>query len=133
MILNWNKDLETGYELIDKQHKELFNLINDVFDARSKGKGKDEIFKVINFLERYIIRHFKAEEDAMLSKKYPQYEDHKLLHDKFKEDFSKFKSEIKEKEVGIYAIITTNRLLSDWWINHIMTIDMKLAAYLKSK
>lgn len=35
------KDLETGNLTIDREHKELFNAVNDMMDAWFQGKGKN--------------------------------------------------------------------------------------------
>lgn len=41
MAYIWNKDLETGNAMIDQQHKQLIQCINDLLDARSSVKGSD--------------------------------------------------------------------------------------------
>ena len=40
------KDLETGNPLIDSEHTELFNAVNNIVDACSKGQGRHIIESV---------------------------------------------------------------------------------------
>ena len=43
MAYSFDKSLETGNILIDNQHKELIDAINNLLDACGQGKGRDEI------------------------------------------------------------------------------------------
>ena len=47
MTYTWNKDLETGNPMIDRQHKQLISCINDLLDACSQGKGRDKILETV--------------------------------------------------------------------------------------
>lgn len=51
----WDGSLETGVELIDTQHKQLFDAMNTLIDTFSAGKGTIEIKKSIDFLNDYTI------------------------------------------------------------------------------
>ena len=62
MTYTWNKDLETGNPMIDRQHKQLISCINDLLDACSQGKGRDKILETMQFLQDYTIKHFGDEE-----------------------------------------------------------------------
>ena len=37
------QDLVTGNALIDSEHRQLFAAVNDLMDACSQGKGRDQI------------------------------------------------------------------------------------------
>ncbi len=36
----WTQDLETGNEIVDKQHKALIEAFNSLLDASMKGYGR---------------------------------------------------------------------------------------------
>lgn len=55
MAYSWDKSLETGNPSIDSQHKSLINAINELLDACSQGKGRNEVSKTLNFLQDYVI------------------------------------------------------------------------------
>ena len=58
VAIEWTADLATGVDEIDNQHKELFQRINNLLEACNHGKGKEEVKKVISFLEDYVITTF---------------------------------------------------------------------------
>ena len=63
MAIEWTEDLATGVNKIDNQHKELFKRINNLLEACNQGRGKNEVEKVIKFLDDYVIIHFSEEEN----------------------------------------------------------------------
>ncbi|MEW6107830.1 MAG: bacteriohemerythrin [Nitrospirota bacterium] len=133
MTIEWTDDLATGVDDIDNQHRELFNKINNLLQACRQGKGKDEVKKVIQFLDDYVITHFSAEEKYMDKYDYPGYPGHRAQHQEFMENFSHLKRQFEEEGVGIYLVLNTNRMVVDWLINHIRKLDRSLGAFLKSK
>jgi hemerythrin len=133
MAPTWNKTLATDVEEIDNQHKELFSRINKLFDACGQGKAKEEVSKIFEFLNDYVVVHFGAEEKYMAAYNYPGYAAHKAQHEEFIKGFNELKSKFTAEGKGLYVTISTNRLLSDWLINHIHKVDKALASFLKSK
>lgn len=45
------KDLETGNAIIDSEHRQLFNAINQLMDACSSGQGRAKIESTLRFLQ----------------------------------------------------------------------------------
>ena len=64
--MEWTDDLSVGVELIDEQHKELFNRINDLVTAIKSATCTYKLPDVIQFLEDYIVKHFSEEERYMM-------------------------------------------------------------------
>jgi hemerythrin len=133
MAIEWSEDLATGVNEIDNQHKELFKRINNMLEACNQGKGKEEVDKVIKFLEDYVVTHFTAEEKYMTTFDYPEYSAHKSQHLWFIENFSGLKRKIETEGVGVHIVILTNNLVVDWLINHIRKLDKALGGFLKAK
>ncbi len=133
MAIEWTRDIELGVDRIDNQHKELIALINKVFDACSLGEGKQTVGDALNFAVSYTLVHFKSEEDLMRERNYPEYVNHKPLHEEFIRDISALKSEFDKAGPTISIVLKLNRLLVDWLIKHIKTEDRKIANFLKSR
>lgn len=133
MAILWKEDLATGVEEIDNQHKELFRRINNLLDACTQGKGKDEVLNTIRFLDDYVMVHFTAEEGLQKAYNYPDYTSHKALHAEFIKNISDIKKAIEKEGVGLHLVLRTNRTVVDWLLNHIGQIDKKLGAFLKGK
>jgi hemerythrin-like metal-binding protein len=132
MALKWNEKLTTGIEKIDNQHKELFARINNLLDACAQRRGKETINEVMRFLEDYIVVHFGTEEEFMLKYDYPEYHSHKAQHAKFTSEFSELKRRLKSGRSST-VVVPTNRLLIDWWINHINKVNKELGAFLRTR
>jgi len=60
-MLEWKDSLVVGIDDIDKQHKELFNRINNLIIAIGSGNIKENINVVFAFLEYYVNDHFALE------------------------------------------------------------------------
>ena len=80
----FTSELETGNELIDSEHKELIDAINNLLLACGEGKGRGEIRKTLEFLNDYIAYHFSDEEKLQRQYGYPDYENHKRYHEEYK-------------------------------------------------
>lgn len=133
MGIQWTNNLSIGIEKIDAQHKELFNMINNLLDAMSQGKGKEEVGKVFDFLEDYIRGLFTTEEKYMTQFNYPDYSHHVKQHIEFIKKFDDLKIIFKTATAGINVMISTNSLFGDWWRNHINKVDKDLGIFLKPK
>jgi hemerythrin len=133
MSIKWTSDLATGIAIIDKQHQELFVKVNNLIEAMSKGKGKDELGNTIKFLGDYVLFHFSAEERIMQDNKYPSLPEHKELHKLFVDDFLKMKKEFSSEGASSFLSIEIQSRIGDWLINHIGKVDKKFGEFLKDK
>jgi len=132
MAILWTEDLAVGVDKIDDQHKELFRRVQGLLDACKAGRGKDAVVDTIHFLESYVIEHFSAEENLQREVAYPEYLNHKAVHDKFLEDVAALRKSLDEEGPGLSTIATTNTMVVDWLINHIKRMDKKLGEYIKA-
>ncbi|MDR2019865.1 MAG: hemerythrin family protein [Treponema sp.] len=133
MQYEWNSSLETGYELIDTQHKQLFAAINDLIETCRLGKGMQELEKSLNFLNDYTIKHFFDEEQVQQKYNYPDYPNHKKLHENFKITVRDLKVKMIMKGASEELIEEVRVKIGDWLVTHIKGQDLKLAAYIKSQ
>ena len=93
------------------------------------GKGTEKAEATLNFLVDYTIQHFTAEEDLMKKKAYPDFVNHKAVHDKLV-------AEVKDMKVkylaGKVLPMQVSSFLSDWLKNHIRGTDKKYVPFLKN-
>ncbi|TAN41784.1 MAG: bacteriohemerythrin [Nitrospirae bacterium] len=132
MAIEWTEELATGVTIIDDQHKELFRRINALLEACSRGKGKEEIARVIQFLEDYVISHFSEEEERMQQSSYPAYAEHKAQHEEFKRNFAEVKQLFETNGPAVFVVIKTNHVVIDWLKAHIKRIDRAFGAFLQA-
>ena len=78
------QDLITGNALIDSEHRQLFDAVNNLMDACSQGQGRTQIQSTATFLSNYVVKHFQDEERLQTQSKYPGYTAHKTFHDGYR-------------------------------------------------
>jgi len=131
VFIQWNNSMSVGIEEIDQQHKKLVSLIDDLYQAMSKGKGKEELEIIFKELFDYVKTHFFAEEKLMFVHHYDGYEGHKREHQKFVEQLKKYKEKFDQGDRKV--AIEVSKFLKEWLINHIMKTDQQYAPYLKER
>jgi len=129
--VRWTEDLATGDATIDEQHRELLRRMDDVLSANDAGNRKDRIIQILNYLEQYVEFHFDSEEAAMKRSRYPQAKDHMQQHEMFRWKLRELLGEVGRSGAELGLIISTNRLMIDWLLNHIRKSDVELARFLK--
>jgi hemerythrin len=131
-LFNWNETLySVEIESFDNDHKKLIDLINNLHEAMSQGKGKIVLGKILIELREYTKYHFKAEELAMAKYGYLEFFDHKQQHKELiiqlEELIEKHKSDSKE------ITIETFNFLKNWLTNHIKVTDKRYTAFFKKR
>ncbi len=130
--LKWSDRYSVQIEEIDEQHKKLINLINEMYDAMQAGKGRDIIDTVIDEFVDYTVYHFNTEERLLWQHGYPNYDDHKEMHDhiaKKARELKKTSDDKGNKPSNIEVML----LMTNWLNTHILEEDRKYVPYIASK
>lgn len=133
MPIEWSKDLETGIVEIDLQHQSIFDKINALMRAANERRGKEEVVKTLEFLERYVQTHFEAEERYMEKRNYPDLRAHRAAHLLFTNDLMKLKRQFMDEGATIGVMLGTQRRVVDWLFEHIRGTDKMMAKYLRER
>ncbi len=132
--MEWNEKLATGIRTIDSQHKELFVRINNLVKAIKEHRCKAEIDGVLKFLDDYARVHFSEEEKHMRETDYPGYEEQRLEHQKYLTALQELKEQAAQPRIqgASYDLsATTNQMVVDWIVDHIVKVDMRFGDFLK--
>ncbi len=132
-VVKWTKNISVNNKIIDEQHKELFGRIRELIVSIGNEKTVEEVDKVIEFLEEYIIVHFATEEKYMQQYNDPNYPKHKTAHGQFNDNFRKIKKYYLKNGGSLYLTLRIQDELFDWFINHIKKMDQKLALFLRDE
>jgi len=132
MSIHWDPRLAIGVDLIDGQHQELFRRAAALIEAMQNAHGKDEVARLLPYLESYVVEHFAAEERLMTSHHYPKMAEHVGEHRKFVEDFVALKAELAKGATTSLTVKTTN-FIGGWLRAHIAKTDQALGAFLNSR
>lgn len=132
-IFSWTKELETGIELIDKQHKAFLMQANKFIIKILSQKIDEGIKEQFDFLEGYLQYHFQAEESYILDSGYEDYRGHQAEH-------LRIKFETKKLEEMMYTAKSQEEIademmnfINNWIVAHIMDSDLKFAKFYKEK
>ena len=71
--LAWSDVYATGNEIVDEQHKTIFNITNSFIDAHLKGESKEILGEMLDFLIQYTTEHFAYEQELMIETNYYDY------------------------------------------------------------
>lgn len=132
MAFVWTKDLETGYSIIDSEHKQLIEAADKLVTAYSQGKGRQEIGSAVEFLSNYTKTHFAHEEELQVKYKYLEYKVHKNWHQGFVKEVESVAAKLKAEGANIALVAEVNTKVGQL-ITHIKTFDLKLAQYIQKQ
>ncbi len=130
-FIEWSEALSVKVSEIDRQHKMLIKMINDLSDAMKQGKGKESLGRILNGLIAYTTTHFKNEEDYFQQYGYPEAASHKREHAAFVKKVSEFKTGFEKGKLSV--TIETMNFLRDWLQKHIMGTDQKYSEFFNEK
>ncbi len=129
----WDESLAVGNEIIDNQHKQLFNLatqLETLFEAYTETDyDYDEIIRIIVKLHLYTIYHFETEEKILEEINFPGL----IMHKKEHQSFISFLEQIKPDTIEHDSYQTLLDLLAfvvNWIMSHIKGTDSTYVTYL---
>jgi len=130
-LVSWSAAFSVGIKVIDDQHKELFALINDMFNHVLGDEQTERVYfkKVIQKAVEYVKVHFGTEEKIMLHTKFPGYLEHKKAHDAF---VMTVVTKVQDFEAGKkFVLLEFTQFLKEWILTHIAIMDKGYFSYFK--
>lgn len=121
MEIKWSEEFSVNVIEMDEQHKQLFTMINQYFQAVEAGKGKPALVELLEQLKDYTHYHFKEEEKYFDLYNYEDKELHIFTHAKLISRVLEYINKVKrgrqipDREIGEF--------LQDWLIKHIKGTD----------
>jgi hemerythrin len=129
MRLVWTPALSVGIDEIDMQHRELFRRAGELLEGLHRGEP-GEIGELVEYLCRYAVTHFGAEEAAMREARYAGYARHKGEHDRFIGDLLLLVAEHEQKGGDALLALRAEHWLRGWLGDHVSGTDAELARFL---
>ncbi len=118
--ITWSEELNTGITVIDKQHRRIVDLINELHFAHGRGSSRDAIGKVIRDMIDYTITHFTFEEELQNEAGYQFSKAHKRVHEMFIKKVREYEERFK---AGEDVALEVSEMLQKWLVNHIKNDD----------
>ncbi len=129
----WTPDLKVGVDLIDDQHKQLIEKMNELDRAVKHSRGVPKIIKTLDFLIEYTDFHFGTEEKNMVEMAYPKYEYHSGQHKEFVNTLKNLEMDFEEEGATQALAESINTFMFNWLVKHIKTVDVQFGRFLDEK
>lgn len=127
-VCEFSEEYLTGIELVDREHRELFRLVDEVHQmVQDQVDQSDipEIMVILGKLEDYTRFHFKDEEAYMESIGYAGLPEERRAHEGFVRKLSEITADQIKANPQEYMEAMVEFLLA-WLIRHILYLDKKI-------
>jgi len=130
LSITWKDTFKIGIAEIDAQHRELFFRLDRLETALRDGKGREMVFTTFQFLDNYVQRHFRAEEELQALYSYPHLLLHAAEHAAFKKRLNELEERLTVEEPSEKLATQIRALLTNWLISHVTNLDKELTGYI---
>ena len=131
MKVEWHEGLSVGVEEIDRQHKLLLDKYNAFFSAYSEGRPDEEVIRLLNFLEEYVVVHFADEERLQRRIGFPDFQQHQKVHQELVRRVAELRERLVTQGPDQALVASTGLLLTGWLIEHISVIDRAIGRFVR--
>ena len=130
-LITWQDSYSVGVGAIDRDHRLIIDLVNQLHDAHETAQSGDVVTSVLNILCEYVEHHFTVEDEAMERGGYPQVDQHRREHRRLSQRVREMRQLYAE---GEYAAIGPEMLmfLTHWLSSHILGADMRYRPWLEN-
>lgn len=124
----WKSEYSVGIRLLDYDHQELFDVVNELQTVVEQGIDNEEVAKIVDRLSRYALQHFQREEHIMHEYQFPEIITHRQKH----HEFARLVYAIRHILANCPERLSHKKLLKyleDWLVHHIMGEDIQYRDY----
>ena len=111
-LFTWNPEYSVGNDLIDGEHRTLFEMADRLHSAMLSGQGHAVLGSLYGQLADYTRTHFSHEEALMAKHAYPQLPTHAEIHRQLIAKLTKLQDDLKGRKLTV--TVDTMQFLRDW-------------------
>jgi hemerythrin len=130
LLFPWSEIYSVKIGIVDMQHKNLVNILNELHEAMRAGQAKEKLGQILSNLIKYTHSHFATEEKLMQSHGYPEFSQHKTEHDHLTATAVNLQRKFQRNEIGM--TVEVMEFLKAWLVKHIQGSDKKYAPFLNA-
>lgn len=130
-MIEFDNNLITHVEEMDKQHLRLVALLNNTYKLLKEGKRGEALEFFKKELLSYTEYHLSEEEKFMEKIGYPELENHKKVHEIFRREIQNLAPHIEKGDPKAFREALS--YVWGWLYNHIAKTDKKHGIYAKEK
>lgn len=124
----WRDEYNIGVKSIDREHRQLFNIINKLYELEKEGRNSSWSCKEgLAFFKSHATTHFENEEKYMASINYEKLEQHRKIHQGFREDtLPSLEKELERCNYSEKAVEHFLGVCIGWLVGHTLTEDIAI-------
>lgn len=125
----WKDSYKIGVDIVDEQHFELFNMVENLlkaFEMDRNWKDKQKSIEAIEFMKNYVVKHFEDEEKYQRSIGYMDIENHIKEHRQFTQTVLDYEKKFIDTDYDIKLVKQFAGKLVSWLIYHVADSDQKI-------
>ena len=127
----WEEAFETGHVEIDRQHRELLALVDDLESAQEE--SPESLLRVLQHVMDFTHTHFLMEEILMVDVRYPSSACEEMIahHAEFT---SYARLRVMEFRKGaLVSVLPLQAFLAEWLTRHEFGLDCLLADFIRQQ
>lgn len=128
-IVCWDGSLQVGVDLVDTQHKYLFEIINNMQGKLARGDALAALADCLDSMRTYARFHFESEERLLAEQGYPDLAAHRAAHREFLAEVERLAGAERTSRTACEAL----GFLLSWLVGHIQTVDGRFAPFLAER
>lgn len=127
--LTWDESFSVQNDLLDSQHRTMFDLLNGLYDALNNGHTVDQAQALLEKARDYGKSHFRTEEVLMERCGHPGFAAHKEAHAAYIAQIQRIwaRPDVEQDDRVLDLVL----FLKEWWLKHVTEMDSEYAVALK--
>jgi hemerythrin-like metal-binding protein len=130
-LIEWRDDFRIGIAEVDHEHRELIELINELYSGLGSERTDDRVERCLGEIYARISAHFALEEKVMADRGYGDFQPHKADHERLLDSILDIMDEHAAQGVLDDAGFGTR--LAEWFGGHFRTHDARLHRFLNQE
>lgn len=131
MEVAWNSRYNTGIQMIDEQHQELFQIVDRLRGSVQSGADRTVVEALLGDLVACSERHFASEETFMGQFGYPDLTQHVSEHATMLTSLHELLEKFQESHQAMALMVPT--FMEGWLRHHISDGDFGFVTFLKAR
>ncbi|MEW8624784.1 MAG: bacteriohemerythrin [Candidatus Thiodiazotropha sp.] len=134
--IRWSKAMSTGVDVIDSQHQNLLQMVNEAYQGLDKEISEIAFQRITKELLSYAIYHFQTEEHLM--KEYGYFDERPEEAAQHVSEHRSFSAKVVSARDGVNVEVKEEmeqilEFLNTWILNHTQNVDLKLGGFIQMK
>ncbi len=126
-LFDFDSEFRLGIDLVDNEHVKLVDMLNEVHTLLGDGKREEAKQYFNEALSSYVNEHFANEEKFMESIGFPFINEHRKIHENFKQSFYELRPRVESSDDAAFRSALSDAFT--WLIAHIGRTDKKYATF----